>query len=103
MLTPSEYSRDTPELFVIKLTKLQFLTLTQRLTVLQWYQGYLCDLRTYYQTRSNYVLRAPDITEGERSWILRSIDYRLQPVNAELSWLDGQIADWQREQESGTA
>ena len=61
MLTSSEYSRDTPELFVIKLAKLQFLTPAHRLTVLQWYRSYLCDLRTYYQTRSSYVLRARDI------------------------------------------
>jgi hypothetical protein len=54
VLTPSEYSRDTPELFVIKLTKLQLLTpAAQRLTMLQWYRGYLCDLHTYYQTRSS--------------------------------------------------
>ena len=40
MLTPSEYSRDTPQEFVIKLTKFQFLTPAQRRSVLLWYRGY---------------------------------------------------------------
>jgi DNA-binding PadR family transcriptional regulator len=92
MLTPSEYSRDTPEVFVIKLTKFQLLTPVQRLTVLRWYRGYVSYLRTYYQTRSNYVLHNLEITDGERSWIMQSVDYRFQLLNAELVWLDGQIA-----------
>ena len=37
------------------------------------------------------VLHNPEITDGERAWIMRSIDYRLHRVQAELSWLDQQI------------
>lgn len=55
LLTPSAYSRDTPEEFVIKLTKFQFLTPTQRRTVLSWYRGYQDSLRTAYQEGLDYV------------------------------------------------
>lgn len=93
MLTPSEYSRDTPEVFVIKLTKFQFLTSAQRQGVLQWYRSYLRDLRTYYQEARSEILRNPEIAQEERPWIVQSVDYRLHALDADLSWLDSQIAD----------
>jgi DNA-binding PadR family transcriptional regulator len=92
LLTPSAYSRDTPEEFVIKLTKFQFLTSSQRRAVLVWYRGYQDSLRRAYQEALDYVLHNPEITDGERAWIRHSIDYRLHRVQAEHSWLDQQIA-----------
>jgi DNA-binding PadR family transcriptional regulator len=97
LLTPSAYSRDTPEEFVIKLTKFQFLTPAQRVTVLEWYWGYQDGLRRSYQEGLDYVLHNPEITEGELVWIRHSIDYRLHRAQAEFSWLDQQIAREQRE------
>jgi len=38
------------------------------------------------------VLHNLEITDGERAWIMHSIDYRLHRVQAELSWLDQRIA-----------
>ena len=98
LLTPSAYSRDTPEEFVIKLTKFQFLTPTQRRAVLVWYRGYQDTLRTAYQAASDYVLHNSEITDGERVWIMYSIDYRLHRVQAERSWLDQRIAGEQGEE-----
>ncbi len=92
MLSSPEYSRDTPELFIIKLTKFQFLTPAQRLRVLQWYRGYLDDLRTYYQMARSDLLRNTEISAEERSWIVPSIDARLQPLQTELAWLESMIA-----------
>ena len=92
LLTSSAYSRDTPEEFVIKLTKFQFLTPSQRRAVFVWYRGYQDTLRTSYQEALDYVLHNPEITDGERAWIRHSIDYRLHRVQAELSWLDQRIA-----------
>ena len=103
ILTPSEYSRDTPEVFVIKLTKFQLLTPVQRVMVLKWYRGYVYYLHTYYQTRSSYILHNLEIKEGERSWIMQSVDYRFQLLNAELAWLDRQIAVCSGEQASNNA
>ena len=92
LLMPGAYSRDTPEEFVIKLTKFQLLTPAQRVTVLQWYRRYQDILRSSYQEARDYVRHNQQITDGERSWIMRSIDYRLHQVYANLSWLDQQIA-----------
>ncbi len=98
LLTPGAYSRDTPEEFVIKLTKFQFLTPAQRVTVLEWYRSYQDILRSSYQEARDYVRHNPEITDGERAWIMRSIEYRLHRAQAERSWLDQQIAG---EQDAG--
>jgi len=92
LLTPGAYSRDTPEEFVIKLTKFQFLTPAQRVTVLEWYRSYQDLLRSSYQEARDYVRHNSEITDGERVWIMRSIEYRLHRAQAERSWLDQQIA-----------
>lgn len=90
--TPTDYSRDTPELFVIKLTKFQFLTPAQRLAVLDWYRGYLDQHRAYYQVAHDEVRDQPMITEAERPWIIQSIALRQERLGAEHAWLDTQIA-----------
>ena len=92
LLTPNAYSRDTPEEFVIKLTKFQFLTPAQRVTILKWYRGYQDSLQRSYQEGLSYVLHNPEITQEERGWIRRSIEYRLQRVQAERAFLEQQIA-----------
>jgi len=102
LLTPSAYSRDTPEEFVIKLIKFQFLTPAQRVRVLQWYRSYQDILRNSYQEARDYVRHNPEITEGERTWIMRSIEYRRHRAQAERSWLDQQIAVSMQEEENET-
>jgi DNA-binding PadR family transcriptional regulator len=102
LLTPSAYSRDTPEEFVIKLTKFQFLTPAQRVTVLQWYRSYQDLLCSSYQEARDYVRHNSEITDGERAWIMRSIEYRLHRAQAERSWLDQRIAEELGEEDSST-
>jgi len=41
--------------------------------------------------------------EGERSWIMQSVDYRFHLLNAELDWLDRQIAICSGEQAGNNA
>jgi DNA-binding PadR family transcriptional regulator len=101
MLTHGEYSRDTPQEFVIKLTKFQFLTPAERRVVLLWYRGYLDLLLTAYQQGEDYVRHNPEITEQERVWISHSIAYRKSLVQAERFWLDQQLALSHPEEESG--
>jgi DNA-binding PadR family transcriptional regulator len=93
MLTDTEYSRDTPKLFIIKLTKFQFLTSAQRLNVLHWYRGFLEQMRSYYQTAPQGMLSNPEVNDTERVWILKSIDYQLHRFDAELAWLGNRIAE----------
>jgi DNA-binding PadR family transcriptional regulator len=92
MLEPGEYCRACPDLFAIKLTKFGFLTPEQRLLVLQHYRGYLSHLRNYWQSGQNKVSGIPGITDSERPFILQLFDYHLHTLDAEISWLDGQIA-----------
>src|SRR5262249_42599897 len=92
MLDNPQHSRDTPKLFIIKLTKFQFLPPEQRIGVLRWYRAYLEGLQIYYQTASHEIARNPQIVDKERTWIMRSIDYQLHRFDSELAWIDGQIA-----------
>lgn len=93
MLAETEYSRDTPKLFIIKLTKFQFLTAQERIKVLHWYRGYLEEMRNYYQSAPEGMLSNPQVEDTERVWIMQSIDYQVQRFNAEIDWIDQRIAE----------
>jgi DNA-binding PadR family transcriptional regulator len=92
MLAPGEYCHAYPDLFAIKLTKFGFLTPEQRLLVLRHYQGYLSYLRDYWQSGQSEVSAKTEITDSERTFILQLFDYHLRALDAEISWLDDQIA-----------
>ena len=92
MLEPGEYCRAYPDLFAIKLKKFEFLTPKQRLLVLRQYRGYVSYLQNYWQGGASEVADIPEITESERPFILQLFDYHLRTLDAEISWLDAQIA-----------
>jgi DNA-binding PadR family transcriptional regulator len=96
MLAPGEYCRAYPDLFTIKLTRFGFLTPEQRLRVLRDYRGYLSHLRGYWQGGqrefSDASLEEKAISESERPFILHLFDYHLHTLDAEISWIDAQIA-----------
>ena len=93
MVSPAPYSRDTPKIFTIKLTKFQFLIPTQRTTVLRWYRPYLVELYTSYRNAHHYIVQNPLVVDEERRWILVSIDHQLQRYNSEIEWLDRQMGE----------
>src|SRR5581483_4249669 len=99
MLEPGEYSQDYADLFVIKLTKFNFLTPAQRLAVLQQYREYLSILRDHYYTGQSRVTSHPGITEQERPFILQTGDYRVYTLDAELTWVDSRIASLTKDKE----
>jgi deazaflavin-dependent oxidoreductase (nitroreductase family) len=92
MLNANEYSRDTLELFLIKLAKLHFLPPTQYIKVLQWYRRYVSDLDAYYQERRQEVLSSTEIPEKECPSLMHLFDYQQHTLRAQLSWLDNMIA-----------
>lgn len=92
MLAPGEYSHSYPDLFAIKLTKFGFLAPEQRLLVLRHYRGYLSYLRGYWQSGCGEVSAKIEITDSERTFILPLFDYHLHTLDAEISWIDSQIA-----------
>lgn len=99
MLTPSAYNRDTREMFVIKLSKLQFLAPAQQVDILAWYRTYLTDLCTYHQSEQSELLHAAYISEDERPGILQAIQFQLQTLEAELSWVERLMASSQAAEE----
>jgi DNA-binding PadR family transcriptional regulator len=102
MLTPSTYSRETREVFVIKLSKSQFLTPAQQMGVLAWYRGYLTDLSASHQSEQQELLHAAYILEEERPGILRAIDFQFHTLDAELSWLNSLRTTLQEAKEQPT-
>lgn len=95
MLDPGEYCNAYPDLFAIKLTRFGFLTPEQRLIVLHQYRDYLSHLRGYWQggqSEFSDASRKKAIAESERPFILHLFDYHLHTLDAEISWIDGQIA-----------
>lgn len=92
MLNADAYSRDTPELFLIKLAKLHCLPPAHHIKILQWYRHYVSDLDAYYQERRQEVLSSAEIPEKERPSLMYLLDYQQHTLQAQLSWLDGMIA-----------
>ena len=92
MLAPGEYCHAYPDLFAIKLTRFGFLNPEQQLLVLRHYRGYLSYLRDYWQSGQSEVPEKTAITDNERAHILCLFDYHVHTLDAEISWLDGQIA-----------
>jgi len=85
---PTEY----PELFAIKLVHFGHLTPSQRLTVLRHYRGHLQYVYDYNQANVDFVRDNPSMAEAERPHVLRLIAYRSTTLEAELRWVDGEIA-----------
>ena len=95
MLTPGEYTNTYPDLFAIKLTRFGFLTPEQRLLVLRDYRGYLTHLRAYWdggQREFTDHTKGAAVDEREFPFIMQLLDHHVHTLNAEISWLDAQIA-----------
>ncbi len=99
MLGPSDYSADTPELFLIKLVHFNYVTRAAQLAILHDHRGYLRIMLDYFQGGERYVLHHPAIPEDERPAILLAVRYRMSGAQAELHWLDAEIARLEPQQE----
>ncbi len=91
MLKPEEYSLDYPDLFNIKLTNFDHLSIAQRLEVLRHYQGYVRFNLAHLENGANHVTKQPRIGEGEREHILRALEHRAAVSNADLAWVETEI------------
>jgi DNA-binding PadR family transcriptional regulator len=93
MLEPDEYTVDTPELFLIKLIHFQFVSSEQQIAILQHYLGYLRMVENYTQMQQR---RKESHQESSRdidlTYILRGISLRLNNVQAQLQWVEQEIA-----------
>jgi DNA-binding PadR family transcriptional regulator len=91
MLKPEEYSLDYPDLFNIKLTNFDHLSINQRLEVLRHYQGYVRFILEHLENGTKHVSSQPRIGEGEREHILRALEHRSAVSNADLTWVEAEI------------
>ncbi len=89
MLEPDEYTVDSPELFLIKLVHFQYVSSEQQLAILQHYLGYLRMVENYIQMQQR---RKESYKNGDFTSILRGISLRLHNVQAELQWVELEIA-----------
>ncbi|HEX6484464.1 MAG TPA: PadR family transcriptional regulator [Ktedonobacteraceae bacterium] len=97
----SEYGPDYPEYFIIKLNNFDHISREQQLAILWQYQGYLQALDFYGQSAQQYVSSNPAIPDGQRPHILRTISYRMCTIQAEIAWIEQEIARLEDEPENG--
>ncbi|HLJ32084.1 MAG TPA: PadR family transcriptional regulator [Ktedonobacteraceae bacterium] len=93
MAESDEFSVDYPQLFMVKLNNFDHITVEQQLTILWHYRDYLRSIDLYLQGGRQYVLTNADVPDNQRAHILRTIGYRTSSVQAEITWIDSEIAD----------
>ena len=104
MLERGDYNSDYPEYFTIKLNNFDHISPEEQLTILWHYHRYLEILHFYIQGGQQFITNASplEVPEDQRSHILRTISYRASGVQAELAWIDHEIARVEQEQERAT-
>jgi len=90
MQEPDEYSVDTPELFQIKMVNFGHASPELRLAILQHYLGYLRMVDNHTQMQRRHKESLPDTVR--RYYVLRAVYYRLDCIQAELQWVEQEIA-----------
>lgn len=100
MQEQGEYTPDYPEYFIIKLNNFDHITREQQLAILWHYEGYLQTLNFYGQSGQQYVSSNPAVPDSQRPHILRTISFRMSSIQAEISWIEQEIARLEDEQEN---
>jgi DNA-binding PadR family transcriptional regulator len=101
MQEQGEYTADYPEYFIIKLNNFDHISREQQLAILWQYQGYLQALNFYGQSAQQYVSSNPAVPVDQRPHILRTISYRMCTIQAEIAWIEQEIARLEDEPENG--
>ena len=99
MQEPDEYTADTPELFMIKLVNFKYVSPELRLAILQHYLGYLQIADNYVQMQRR---RKESYIGIDLQYVIRGVYYRLNTVQAELQWVEQEIARVAGEGEQAT-
>jgi DNA-binding PadR family transcriptional regulator len=92
MLANSEYTADFPELLTVKLLYLRWLTPTQQLAVLEHSRGYFVQTRDYCLQAFTAQSPSAHLPAEAREQIYRIVNFRLSGTQAQLSWIEGEIA-----------
>ncbi|MGI8549786.1 MAG: PadR family transcriptional regulator [Dehalococcoidia bacterium] len=92
MCEPAAYTADYPDIFMLKLNLSGNVTAAEQLSILEHHHAYLQTAADYLRREQQFVSNHATLPERERPYILRFLAYRLHVVQAELDWLDGEIA-----------
>lgn len=93
MLRPEAYTADYPDLFSIKLTNFDQISADQQLSILQHYRGYLRFVIEQLGSSERHVANELHIPEAERALILRALGRRTYLHEADLAWIEAQLAE----------
>jgi DNA-binding PadR family transcriptional regulator len=92
MLAPGPFDANYPDLFTLKLGNFHAIDGAARLAILRHYRGYVEFILDYLRNSLRHVASEPAILDAERPHILRGLDHRLHLAQADLHWLDAEIA-----------
>ncbi len=92
MAEPGAYDADYPVLFVIKMSNFHHVDQEQRLAIVRHYRAYVQFIHDYIQTSRRHITVEPAIPEAERPHILRSLEHRLHVAEADMGWIDAELA-----------
>jgi DNA-binding PadR family transcriptional regulator len=97
MLAGQAYTADFPELLTVKLLYLGWLTLPQQLAVLEHGRDYFAQVLD--ACSEVFTARSPSahLPAKAREAIYRAINYRMAGNQADLSWIESEIARRRRE------
>jgi DNA-binding PadR family transcriptional regulator len=103
MQEQGDYGPEYPEYFIVKLNNFDHVSLAQQLAILWHYQGYLQAIDFSLQSGQHYVSTSSDIPDNQRSHILRTISYRLSSVQADIAWVEREIARLEEQEEASSS
>ena len=86
------YTVDYPDLFTIKLNLFHHIGADVQLAILQHGRAFFAIVADYLDREEQYVLSREGIPPEELPSILRFVHFRLSGVQAQLAWIEGEIA-----------
>lgn len=92
MREANAYTADYPEIFTIKLNLFGHIDVEQQRAILRHHLAYLQRGAGYLHTEEAFVRQRVGIPEAERPHILRLLSYRLSGFDAELQWVEQELA-----------
>src|SRR5262249_15821137 len=93
VLEPGAYNADFADIFAIKLSCFAYISRDHHLHILPHSPGYLLFTQKHVLTTRQRVATIPAIRDFERVHYLRMLDHKLLLLEADLAWVDRQIAD----------
>ncbi len=99
LLQPRAFSPDYRDLFMVKLNYFGSITVAQQLALLSHYRSYVQLEAEHLRVGKERIDAARSIPANERPHIERLMRFRWNSVEAQLAWIDDEVARLEREAE----